>query len=126
MYSVANILSVQLNESFHDFCKQTLGVEKNEFFSIKPEEVYARYFQWGRKKRYAYKTLDGDLEFKGVEMKRSSVAPVVKTVQRAIFKSILDGEDKQGIVSTIREMNQVMLDPDLTPDIAFGLSLIHI
>lgn len=120
VYNVANLLSIQLNESFHDFCKQTLGVPKNEFFNIKPEEVYARYFQWGRKKRYAYKTLEGDLEFKGVEMKRSSVAPVVKTVQREIFRSILDGEDKQGIVSTIRRMNQMMLDPDQIPDIDFG------
>jgi len=120
VFSTANLLSIQLNESFHAFCQQTLGVPRNEFFNIKPEEVYARYFQWGRKKRYAYMTLDGDLEFKGVEMKRSSVAPVVKTVQREIFAAILGGVDKAGIVSTIRQMNVQMLDRSATPDIDFG------
>ena len=120
VYSVANMLSIQLNETFHDFCKQTLGVPRNEFFAIKPEEVYLRYFQWGAKKRYAYMNLDGELEFKGVEMKRSSVAPIVKIVQYKIFNAILQGEDKQGIVRTVKEANDDMLDSELTADIEFG------
>jgi len=118
--NVANLLSLQLNETFHDFCKQTLNVPRNEFFAIKPEEVYARYFQWGSKKRYAYLTLDGELQVKGVEMKRSSVAPVVKRVQRMIFESILGGDSKSEIVTTVRECNLLMLDSSSIADIEFG------
>jgi len=118
--SIANILSIQLNESFHEFCQVTLNVPRNEFFHIKAEEIYATYFQWGRKKRYAYRTLDGDLEFKGVEMKRSSVAPVVKKVQREIFAAILAGESRTNIIALIRRLSDEMMDPGLTPDIDFG------
>lgn len=118
--SIANILSIKLNESFHDFCYQALNVSKNEFFHIKAEEIYARYFQWGRKKRYAYMTLDGDLEFKGVEMKRSSVAPVVKKVQKQIFAAILEGKSRIEIINIIRDLNDEMMNVELTPDIEFG------
>lgn len=118
--SIANILSIQLNESFHQFCQESLNVPRNEFFHIKAEEIYARYFQWGRKKRYAYRTLDGDDEFKGVEMKRSSVAPIVKKVQRAVFAAILDGKSKIEIIAIIKSLNDELLDAEQTPDIDFG------
>ena len=56
---MAQILCAELNESFHDFTKETLNVARNEFFNIKPDAYYERYFQWGVKKRYAYRQYNG-------------------------------------------------------------------
>ena len=47
---MAEILCNELNESFDDFVKECLNVDKNEFFNIKPDAYYKRYFQWGVKR----------------------------------------------------------------------------
>ena len=118
--SMANMLCLDLNESFHDFTKETLNVSRNEFFAIKPDAYYARYFQWGVKKRYAYVDYDGNHGFRGVELRRSSTPTVVKTVQAELFESILSGDDTPTINSMIRRLNTSMLNPDETDAADFG------
>ncbi len=120
VYSIGNILTRILNESFHDFVKHTVGVERNEFFKVKPDAYYARYFQWGVKKRYAYLDFDGKQGFRGVEMRRSSTPQFVKTAQARLFESILNGADRRAINELIRQIEADTLDPEVTSDADFG------
>ena len=117
---MADILCRELNKSFDDFVKETLNVDKNEFFNIKPDAFYARYFQWGVKKRYAYRDFNGKHGYRGVELRRSSTPNVVKTVQQALFDCILDGGEAVEVGALIREHYEIMKDPEKTPQIDFG------
>jgi DNA polymerase, archaea type len=117
--TVAHLLCDGLNESFHEFVQTTLGIPKNEFFEIKPDAFYARYFQWGVKKRYAYVDFDGKFGYRGVELRRSSTPPVVKTFQSALFDCILNGGERQDVNKLVRELNAQMLTPHHT-DQQFG------
>lgn len=118
--SCANILTTILNDSFDAFVQQTLGVPKNEFFRVKPDAFYARYFQWGVKKRYAYVDFDGKHGFRGVEMRRSSSPQVVKSCQERLFKAILDGSSKTEVNRLIRDIEADMLDQTCISDADFG------
>ena len=120
IYSCANILTKILNDSFDEFVQTTLGVPKNEFFRVKPDAFYARYFQWGVKKRYAYVDFDGKHGFRGVEMRRSSSPKVVKSCQERLFKSILDGDSRTDVNQLIRDIEADMLDPAQISDADFG------
>jgi DNA polymerase elongation subunit (family B) len=120
IYSCANILTKILNDSFDEFVQTTLGVPKNEFFRVKPDAFYARYFQWGVKKRYAYVDFDGKHGFRGVEMRRSSSPQVVKSCQERLFKSILDGDSRTDVNRLIRDIEADMLDPAQISDADFG------
>ena len=117
--TVAHLLCDGLNESFHEFVQKTLGIPKNEFFEIKPDAFYARYFQWGVKKRYAYVDFDGKFGYRGVEMRRSSTPPVVKTFQQALFDCILNGGERSEINQLVRQLNEKMLSDDIQ-DADFG------
>jgi len=118
--SCANIITKILNDSFDEFVQTTLGVPKNEFFRVKPDAFYARYFQWGVKKRYAYVDYEGNHGFRGVEMRRSSSPQVVKSMQEQLFKQILDGKSRTEINSLIRDIESNMLDPTQISDADFG------
>ena len=48
----------------------------------------------GVKKRYAYVDYDGKHGYRGVEMRRSSTPQVVKTCQKKLFESILNGDSR--------------------------------
>ena len=114
----AETLCDELNESFDDFVKETLNVEKNEFFRIKPDAYYARYFQWGVKKRYAYVDYDGNYGYRGVEIRRSSTPKIVKDIQKIIFEAILAGSDSKELNRIIRQ--QVDYLRTEAPSIDFG------
>lgn len=120
IFSIGNILTIGLNESFHQFVQETLGVERNEFFKVKPDAYYSRYFQWGVKKRYAYLDFDGKQGFRGVEMRRSSSPQIVKDAQRRIFDAILNGCDRTELNSLIRDIEADILDESKTSAVDFG------
>jgi DNA polymerase elongation subunit (family B) len=120
IFSIGNILTNGLNESFHDFVKETIGVDRNEFFKVKPDAYYQRYFQWGVKKRYAYMDFDGKKGYRGVEMRRSSSPKVVKDAQQIIFDAILGGVSKPELNSIIRDIESNMLDESTTAELDFG------
>ena len=50
--ATARTIEKRLNESYKDFAKNELNADEH-FFSIKFEKIYARFFQAGKKKRYA-------------------------------------------------------------------------
>tara|TARA_B100001939_G_scaffold128063_1_gene110957 strand:- start:16405 stop:19026 length:2622 start_codon:yes stop_codon:yes gene_type:complete len=118
--SFALQLCDELNDSFDDFVKETLNVDKNEFFRIKPDAYYARYFQWGVKKRYAYVDFDDNFGFRGVEIRRSSTPQVVKDIQKAIFACILEGGDASKLNDLLRTWNENLLDESKTPSSHYG------
>ena len=118
--SIGTILCRDLNDSYDDFSKQTLNVDKNEFFLVKPDAFYRRFFSWGVKKRYAYLTFDGDFGFRGVEIRRSSVPTVVKEGQKRLFDIVLNGGSRKEINAELRAIREELLDSDVTPSIHFG------
>ena len=120
IYSIGNMLTVMLNDSFHEFVQTTIGIPRNEFFKVKPDAYYSRYFQWGVKKRYAYMDFNGKKGYRGVEMRRSSSPQIVKDAQQAIFDSILNGCSKTELNSIIRDIEANMLDETKTPALNFG------
>ena len=118
--NMAEILCNELNDSFDDFVMECLNVKKNEYFNIKPDAYYKRYFQWGVKKRYAYLDYDDKHGYRGVEMRRSSAPPIVKQVQQEMFDAILNGAGRVEIGAIVRSAVERMLDPEQTPSIEFG------
>jgi len=121
--SIGNLLCHALNDTYDHFTKTTLNVERNEFFFVKPDAFYRRFFSWGVKKRYAYLTFSGDYGFRGVEIRRSSVPKVVKDAQRRLFDIILDGGKRTDINRVLRNIRNDLLDEDKTPSIDFGQPL---
>lgn len=121
--SIGTILCKDLNDSYDDFAKVNLNVDKNEFFLVKPDAYYRRFFSWGVKKRYAYLTFDGDYGFRGVEIRRSSVPKVVKDAQRILFDAILDGADTSRVNRVLIGIRDDILDEDKTPPMDFGQPL---
>ncbi|OPX65991.1 MAG: DNA polymerase [Methanoregulaceae archaeon PtaB.Bin009] len=93
----AREIEATLNASYADFARTELNAETH-YFSIKFEKVYKRFFQAGKKKRYAghlvWKegaTVD-EIDIVGFEIRRSDYPQVTKVVQRRVMELILRGE----------------------------------
>jgi DNA polymerase I len=87
-----------LNESYAEFARDTLNADSH-YFSIKFEKVYRRFFQAGKKKRYAGhliwkegKHVD-QIDIVGFEMRRSDSPQITREVQQAVMEMILRGKD---------------------------------
>ncbi len=94
---IAHSIEEELNASFDTFARQVLNADTH-FFSIKFEKVYQRFFQAGKKKRYAGHLIwkEGSLvdqtDIVGFEMRRSDSPHITKIVQRTVIEMILKGE----------------------------------
>ncbi len=95
-----------INDSYDEFAQEMLNTEEHRF-EIEFEKLYRRFFQAGRKKRYAGhivwkegKDVD-DIDITGFEYKRSDIAPITKEVQRKVIDLIVtsDGEEYQDAVT---------------------------
>ncbi|MEF8757311.1 MAG: DNA polymerase domain-containing protein, partial [Halobacteriales archaeon] len=91
-------LEDRINESYDDFARERLNAEQHRF-EIEFEKLYRRFFQAGKKKRYAGhivwsegKDVD-DIDVTGFEYKRSDIAPITKEVQREVLRMIVTGAD---------------------------------
>ena len=93
---IATSIEKQLNASYQDFAKRELNADAH-YFSIKFEKIYARFFQAGKKKRYAGQLVwkEGkdisELDIVGFEIRRSDTPQITKTVQKKIMELILSG-----------------------------------
>ena len=93
---IATSIEKQLNASYQDFAKRELNADTH-YFSIKFEKIYARFFQAGKKKRYAGQLVwkEGkdvnELDIVGFEIRRSDTSQITKTVQKRIMEMILSG-----------------------------------
>ncbi len=87
-----------INERYDDFAQEELNAEFHRF-EIEFEKLYRRFFQAGKKKRYAGhivwkegKDVD-DIDITGFEYKRSDIAQITKEVQQNVIETIVTGDD---------------------------------
>ena len=97
-----------INDRYDDFAREQLGAAEHRF-QIEFEKLYRRFFQAGKKKRYAGhivwkegKDVD-DIDITGFEYKRSDIAQVTKRVQREIIEMIVRGEDLDEVKEYLHE-----------------------
>ncbi len=98
-----------INASYDEFAREVLGVDEHRF-EIEFEKLYRRFFQAGRKKRYAGhivwkegKDVD-DIDITGFEYKRSDIAPITKEVQKDVIEMIVHGEDLEEVKSYVHDV----------------------
>ncbi|WP_224269786.1 DNA-directed DNA polymerase [Haloprofundus salinisoli] len=110
-----------INARYDDFAREELDADEHRF-QIEFEKLYRRFFQAGRKKRYAGhivwkegKDVD-DIDITGFEYKRSDIAPITKRVQKQVIEMIVTGEDapeiKEYVHDQIREFQNQNADLD--------------
>ena len=114
-------IAAHINDSYDEFAREQLGADEHRF-EIEFEKLYRRFFQAGKKKRYAGhiiwkegKDVD-DVDITGFEYKRSDIAPITKRVQREVIERIVHGEDldevKEYVHDVIEEFQEGTIDLD--------------
>jgi DNA polymerase elongation subunit (family B) len=105
----AKAVEKKLNESYAEFAKRELNADVS-YFSTKFEKLYKRYYQGGKKKRYAGnlvwkegQTVD-KIDIVGFEFKRSDSSKVTKNVQQTLITMILRGEKFEDIQKYMRDI----------------------
>jgi DNA polymerase I len=90
-------LEENINASYADLAA-SMNAEDHRF-QIEFEKLYRRFFQAGKKKRYAGhivwkegKDVD-DIDITGFEYKRSDIAPITKEVQKEVIEMVVTGTD---------------------------------
>ncbi|WP_435179640.1 DNA-directed DNA polymerase [Halorussus sp. AFM4] len=99
----------RINTAYDDFALEELNAEEHRF-QIEFEKLYRRFFQAGKKKRYAGhivwkegKDVD-DIDITGFEYKRSDIAPITKTVQKEVIDMIVHGEDLDEVKEYVHDI----------------------
>jgi len=107
--ATARTIEQRLNESYQEFARTELNADVH-YFSIKFEKIYERFFQAGKKKRYAGhlvwkegKDVD-EVDIVGFEIRRSDTPQITKVVQQRVMEMILAGEEYAGIKSFLSEV----------------------
>jgi len=97
-----------INSRYDDFASDELNADEHRF-QIEFEKLYRRFFQAGRKKRYAGhiiwkegKDVD-DIDITGFEYKRSDIAPITKQVQKEVIETIVTGDELAADRQQVRE-----------------------
>jgi DNA polymerase I len=107
--ATAKAIEKHLNESYKEFAKKELNADEH-FFSIKFEKIYARFFQAGKKKRYAGSLVwkEGkdvkETDIVGFEIRRSDTPQITKAVQQRVMEMILEGEGYEGIKAFLSDV----------------------
>ncbi len=95
--AAARGVEAALNASYGEFARDVLGAD-HHYFSIKFEKIYRRFFQAGRKKRYAGHLVwkEGEdvdeIDVVGFELRRSDSPAITKEVQMRVMEMILRGD----------------------------------
>src|SRR6056297_1639872 len=91
-----------INERYDDFAREELNADDHRF-QIEFEKLYRRFFQAGKKKRYAGhivwkegKDVD-DVDITGFEYQRSDIAPITKRVQKEVIDLVVREGDVDGV-----------------------------
>ena len=108
----------RINESYDELAREQLNAAEHRF-QIEFEKLYRRFFQAGKKKRYAGhiiwkegKDVD-NIDITGFEHQRSDVAPITKEVQQRVLEMIVTGEGTDTVKSYVHGMIQDFLDGDV-------------
>ncbi|MDZ5810254.1 DNA-directed DNA polymerase [Halorubrum sp. AD140] len=101
-----------INGRYDDFAREELNADSHRF-QIEFEKLYRRFFQAGKKKRYAGhivwkegKDVD-DIDITGFEYKRSDIAGITKEVQQNVIETIVTGDD---IDKDLEEVKAYLVD----------------
>ena len=101
-----------INDRYDDFAREELNADAHRF-EIEFEKLYRRFFQAGKKKRYAGhiiwkegKDVD-DIDITGFEYKRSDIAGITKEVQQNVIETIVTGDD---IDDDMQEVKSYLVD----------------
>ena len=104
-------LEEQINGSYDEFALDQLNAEHHRF-QIEFEKLYRRFFQAGKKKRYAGhivwkegKDVD-DIDITGFEYQRSDIAQITKEVQLEVITRIVRGEDIEDVKTYVHDIIQ--------------------
>jgi DNA polymerase elongation subunit (family B) len=110
-----------INGAYDDFAREELDAEEHRF-QIEFEKLYRRFFQAGKKKRYAGhivwkegKDVD-DLDITGFEYKRSDIAPITKEVQKSVLEMVVRDGDIDGVESYVHDVIQRVQHGDVSLD----------
>jgi len=102
-------LEERINDSYDDFAREELDATDHRF-QIEFEKLYRRFFQAGKKKRYAGhivwkegKDVD-DIDITGFEYQRSDIAPITKEVQLQVIEMIVHGEDLDDVKDYVHDV----------------------
>jgi len=93
---IAKKMEQRMNERYNDFAKEELNADEH-FFEMEFEKMYRRYFQAGKKKRYAGHIVwkEGEevdkTDIVGFEYKRSDYSKVAKSFQEELLSLITRG-----------------------------------
>jgi len=100
-----------INSAYDRFAREELNAAEHRF-QIEFEKLYRRFFQAGKKKRYAGhivwkegKDVD-DIDITGFEYKRSDIAQITKEVQLEVITRIVRGEDIEDVKTYVHEIIQ--------------------
>ncbi|WP_336361224.1 DNA-directed DNA polymerase [Haladaptatus sp. ZSTT2] len=98
-----------INEAYDAFAREKLNADEHRF-QIEFEKLYRRFFQAGKKKRYAGhiiwkegKDVD-DIDITGFEYKRSDIAPITKEVQLRVIEMIVHGEPLEEVKTYVHDI----------------------
>ncbi|WP_436923937.1 DNA-directed DNA polymerase [Halosimplex amylolyticum] len=98
-----------INDRYDEFAREELNADSHRF-QIEFEKLYRRFFQAGKKKRYAGhivwkegKDVD-DIDITGFEYQRSDIAPITKEVQLQVIEMIVHGEDLADVKDYVHDV----------------------
>jgi len=103
-----------INGRYDDFARDDLNADEHRF-QIEFEKLYRRFFQAGKKKRYAGHIVwkegkDVDtIDIVGFEYQRSDIAPITKRVQHEVIEMIVKDGDVEGTKEYVNEIIENVL-----------------
>jgi len=106
---MAREIEQKVNASYSGFAQTVLSAEKH-YFSIKFEKVYRRFFQAGKKKRYAGNlvwkegSVVDEIDVVGFEIRRSDSPQITREVQRKVLEMILKGDGFDDVRAYLRDV----------------------
>ncbi|MWG36438.1 DNA-directed DNA polymerase [Halomarina oriensis] len=111
-------LEERINAAYDDLAAEMNADEHR--FQIEFEKLYRRFFQAGKKKRYAGhivwkegKDVD-DIDITGFEYKRSDIAPITKEVQQQVLEMIVKEGDVEGVKDYVHDTIQRFENGDIS------------
>jgi len=114
-------LEEYINDRYGEFAREELNAEFHRF-EIEFEKLYRRFFQAGKKKRYAGhvvwkegKDVD-DVDITGFEYKRSDIAPITKEVQHEVIEKIVTGDPLEEVEEYVHGVIEQFQSGDVSLD----------
>ncbi|WP_353633462.1 DNA-directed DNA polymerase [Halobacterium sp. NMX12-1] len=110
-----------INAAYDEFASEQLNADEHRF-QIEFEKLYRRFFQAGKKKRYAGhivwkegKDVD-DIDITGFEYQRSDIAPITKRVQKRVIELIVKEGDVDAVEEYVHDVIEEYQDGDVNLD----------